>query len=374
MSNKEPGAMSPRDRFTAAFEHRTPDRVPIDYQSKTAIDKKLKAFYGISSEREILDTLGCDFYYLSVRDISQNETALPIYRGPELYFSNTERNCPFGIRFNRTVLTDKFGADEAIEGPLENAASAKDILDYPWPDPKWFDIEPLLEECEAFSDKVIIGGFWSGILGDSYRMHGFENFLLNLAMKPDIIKTLVDRMTDFYLELNERAFSVLKGKLDIFFFGNDFGSQKGLLFSEEMWDEYFGENYKKLCGLAHSYGFKTMAHSCGSIYKILDRLIDAGVDIIDPVQTTAADMAPEKLKERFGDRIVFHGAIDTQHILPKGTPEEVRTHAEETIRILGKDGGYIFVSCNSLQDDTPVENIDMMYRTAREFRYQDAAL
>jgi uroporphyrinogen decarboxylase len=342
--------------------------VPIDYQSKTAIDRKLKEYYGISSERELLDILGCDFYYLSARDISQNETALPIYRGPELTMTDTERVCPFGIRFKRDVYNDKFGADEAIEGPLEKASSPQDILDHPWPEPNWFDVDDLLEECEAFSDKVIVGGFWSGILGDSYRMHGFENFLLNLAMKPEIIKTLVDRMTDFYLELNERTFSALKGKLDIYFFGNDFGSQKGLLFSEDMWDEFFADNYRKLCNLAHSYGIKTMAHSCGSIFNIIDRLIDTGVEILDPVQTTAMDMEPEKLKEQFGDQIVFHGAIDTQNILPKGSLEDVRRHAEDTIRVLGDNGGYIFVSCNSLQDDTPVENIDMMYKTAREYK------
>lgn len=360
--------MTSRERFATAALHRNPDRVPIDYQSKAAVNNKLKAFYDISTERELLDTLGCDFYYLSVRDISQNETVFPLYRGPKLAVNETDRVCPFGIRFRRGVYADKFGADEAIEGPLEQASSPKDILSYRWPDPKWFDVEPLLEECEEFDDKVIVGGFWSGILGDSYRMHGFENFLLNLAMKPEIIKTLIERMTDFYLELNERVFSTVKGKLDIFFFGNDFGSQKGLLFSEQMWDEFFKESYTRLCDHAHSYGFKIMTHSCGSIVKLIDRFIEAGVDILDPVQTTAADMDPVELKNRFGDRIIFHGAIDTQQVLPMGTEDDVRSHVEETIRVLGRDGGYIFASCNSLQEDTPVENIDVMYSAARACR------
>lgn len=356
--------MTSKERYRAALEHRNPDRVPIDYQSKKGIDKKLREFYGVTSERELLDTLGCDFYYLSVRDISQNETALPIYRGPELKISKTERTCPLGIRFKRQVGADKFGADEAILGPLEDAKSEKDILDYSLPDPGWFDFEPLLKECEEFSDKVIIGGMWSGILGDSYRMHGFQNFLLNLAMNPELIKTLVNRMTDFYLELNERLFRLLKDKMDIFFFGNDFGSQNGLLFSKDQWDDIFFENYKKLVGLAKSYGYTVMTHSCGSVAELMDRFIETGIEILDPVQTTSTGMEPERIKERFGDKLVFHGAIDTQHILPRGSEADVKKHVEDTISVLGKNGGYIMVSCNSLQDDTPVENIDVMYKTA----------
>jgi uroporphyrinogen decarboxylase len=337
--------------------------------AKTDIDKKLKSYYGLTSERNLLDTLGCDFYFLSARDISQNETFVPIYRGPELHYSDHERTCPFGIRWHRNVRRSKFGADEAIEGPLEKASSPQDILDHPWPKAEWFDMDDLIAECEEYSDKVIIGGFWSGIFGDSYRMHGFSNFLLNMAMKPEVIKTLVSRMTDFYLELNERAFSALKGKMDIFFMGNDFGTQSGLLFSTDMWDEFFFPYIKKLAGLANSYGMKVMAHSCGSIAQIIGRMIDAGIDILDPVQTTAAGMEPGQLKEEFGSRIVFHGAIDTQHVLPSQTPEQVYRHAVETIKVLGRNGGYIFASCNSLQGDTPVENIAAMYRAAGDYKY-----
>ena len=195
------------------------------------MDRKLKAFYGLNSERELLDKLGCDFYYLSVRDISQNESFMSIYRGPELNYTATERTCSLGIRFRRSSYDWKFGADEAIRGPLENASSPADILKHPLPRPEWFDMEALLPECEHYADRVIICGFWTAILGDAYRMHGYENFLLNLAANRILIKTLINRLTDFYLELNDRLFSTLKGKAQIFFMGNDFGTQKGLLFA-----------------------------------------------------------------------------------------------------------------------------------------------
>jgi hypothetical protein len=154
-------------------------------------DKKLREYYGISSERDLLDKLGCDFYYLSVRDISQNEAFLSIYRGPELGCTEAERTCPFGIQYRRASYDWKFGADEAIRGPLQNSASPEDILKHPLPRPGWFDMEALLPECEEYADKVIICGFWTAILGNAYRMLGYENFLLNLAANKMLIRTLV---------------------------------------------------------------------------------------------------------------------------------------------------------------------------------------
>lgn len=148
--------MTSKERFQAVCEHCNPARFPIDYTATAGSDQKLKDYYGVSSERDLLDNLGCDFYYLSVRDISQNETSIPIYRGPRLDFTKTERTCPFGIRYRRGSCDWKFKADETIKGPLENAASPKNILTHPWPDPKWFDVEALIPECQKFSDKVII--------------------------------------------------------------------------------------------------------------------------------------------------------------------------------------------------------------------------
>ena len=360
--------MTSKQRFEAVCEHHIPDRFPINYLASAGIDKKIKDYYGVNSERELLDELGCDFYFMSVRDVSQNEAFMRIYRGPELKMTETERVCPLGICFKRNVYDWKFGADEALTGPLRNASSPKDILNHRWPDPDWFDLEALMPECEDYSDKVIISGFWTAILGDAMRMHGFENFFANMVLNPDMIKTLINRLADFYLELNDRLFSILKGKIQIFFMGNDFGSQHGLFFSRDMWKEYYFENYKKFVDLAHSYGLKAMVHSCGAISGILDLMIEAGVDIIDPVQTTAVGMEPETLRDKFGKNIVFHGAIDTQQILPNGTPQSVRKHVIDTLDVLGKHGGYIFAPCNNLQGDIPVENIHSIYKAAKEYK------
>jgi len=359
--------MTSKERFQAVCEFRLPDRFPMDYLATPATDARLCAYYNVATQDDLLDVLGIDFYYLSFRDISQNESSLPFYHGPELGMNDQERVCPFGIRWTRGAYASKFAVDEALGGPLEKATRPADILGHAWPSVDDFDITALHQECERHADKVRVGGCWTGILGDSYRMMGFENFLLALAYNPELVGTLVGRMTDFYLKLNDKIFREIGGKLDIWYWGNDFGSQSGLLFSPDMFADVFLPHIRVLNELAHGYGLKVMMHSCGAIAPLIPELIEAGVDILDPIQVTAAGMKPSSLKQQFGDRIVFHGAVDTQHVLPVQDVAGVYGHAQDILGILGRNGGYIFAPSQILQADIPVENIEAMYRAAREF-------
>jgi len=363
--------MNSKVRFKKVCDHLLPDRFPIDYLANPETDLRLKQFFGIQTEDELLDVLNCDFYYLSFRDISQNESFLPFYKGPVLKMTENERMCPFGIQYRRGACDSKFAVDEVIQGPLENATHPEDILNHRWPSVDWFDLDSLHAECEKHKDRVIIGGMWTGILGDSYRMLGFQNFLMNMAMNPPLIKTLVDRMTEFYLELNDRVFSALKGKIDIWFFGNDYAMQDGLLFSTTMFEDFFLENIKRLTTLAKSHGLKIMEHTCGAVSELLPLFIEAGIDIIDPIQVTAKGMDPAILKERYGENIVFHGGIDTQQILPRCNPTEVHDHACDIMNTLGRGGGYIFAPSQILQSDIPEENIAAMYQAAQDFKPND---
>ena len=313
----------------------------------------------------MLDRLGCDFYYLSCRDISQNEGFMKYYKGPALDVTEHERTCAFGIRWLRGAYDSKFSVDESISSPLEHARTEQDILGHRWPKPEDFDFSPLAEEAERHSNRVIVGGLWTGIMGDAYRLQGFQNFLLNAALKPELTKTLINTMTDVYMALNRAYFEAVKDKMDIWFFGNDFGTQVGLLLSRDMWLDFFCDNTKRLTALARSYGYKVMMHSCGGVSEIVSDLIEAGVDILDPIQVTATGMGPRSLADRFGGRIVFHGGVDTQQVLPHATPEQVVEHAREVTEALGPSGGYIFAPSQLLGPDIPVENILAMYEAVR---------
>lgn len=180
-------------------------KLPIDYLAHPETDAQLRDHLGVAGEKELLDALHCDFFYLPGRDISQNEGALSFYKHREkLAMSASERVCPLCIRWQRGAYDSKFAVDEALRGPLEEPMIAsRDILDHSWPSADDFDFSPLLELAEQNRDRTRIGGLWTGIMGDSYRLHGFENFLLNLAMNPSVMHTLVDRMTDMYMELND---------------------------------------------------------------------------------------------------------------------------------------------------------------------------
>lgn len=338
-------------------------KIPIDYLAHYQADLNLKKYLGLNTEKELLDYLHADFFYLSGRDISQNEGITPLYK-PKLKIDDSTRICPLQIKYRRGAFASKFTVDEALEGPFQKLdLSIKNILEFPWPKATDFDFSPLLNEAETNTNRTRIGGLWTGIMGDSYRMVGFENFLLNIAMNPELIHTLIDRMTEMYLELNNKYFATLKGKMEIWFFGNDFGSQESMLMSPEMWEEFFFENISKLCNLAHSYNLKVMMHSCGAISPIIPLLIKAGVDILDPIQITAKGMSPKELTVKFGKNITFHGGIDTQNILPFKTPKEVEAHVYETLETFLPNSNYIFAPSQILGVDIPPENIITMYET-----------
>ena len=359
--------MNSKERFVAVCRYEIPDRFPVDYLAHSDTDKALKMHFQVQTDEELRELLGCDFHYLSCRDISQNEGFMKYYKGPALECTDTERICPFGIRWRRGAYDHKFSVDEVISSPLGNIETEDELKTIRWPGVSDFDFSPLLEECDANPGKVIIGGLWTGIMGDSYRMIGFEKFMLYLALNPRLIQSLIHRMTEVYMELNNALFSLLKGKIDVWFFGNDFGSQNGLLMSPQMWRDLFMDDIKRLTILAHSYGVKVMMHSCGAISEIIPYLIEAGIDILDPVQVSAANMDPSSLSRKYGGKIVFHGGIDTQRILINGTSEQVISHVGDVIGTFGTKGGYIFAPSQILGSDIPIGNILTMYHTANNF-------
>lgn len=352
--------MRSRDKWEALCKFEAQDCIPVDYMGHYETDRRLKEYFGVDTEVELLDILGSDFFYLPCRDLSQREGFMKYYN-KQLRVDETERTCALGIRWQREVGEHKFSVDEAISSPLSDLKTTAQLEEYPWPVPEDFDFSPLLKECDDNKERIIVGGFWTGIMGDSYRLHGFQNFLLNIALQPELIGALIDKLTDVYFDLNRALFETLQGKMDVWFFGNDFGGQNGLLISREMWRTFFFKNIKKLTGLAHDYGLKVMMHSCGAIIELIPDLIESGVDILDPVQVSADGMDLVRLKEDFGKKIIFHGGVDTQQLLPYGSPQDVRMAVEDIKRTLGFTGGYILAGSQLLGPDIPIENILSMY-------------
>ncbi len=359
--------MDSRERVSLALAHKAPDRVPIDYWATSEINRRLLTRYGFSTQEELLQHFDVDFRYIDG----------PKYIGPEATVNaDGSVDDHFGTSRVRVEVGtgEKAGAYwEVTRFPLAEATSVEEVRDYPkWPSPDWFDYEPVREQvAEARkTGKVVV------FMGDRMNrcaqlkpgmyVRGIEQIMLDVAMNPEIAECVFQRIAEFYLEYARRTFDAAGDGIDIFMTGDDFGTQNGLFMSPEMWRRFLRPGFKAFIDLGKEYGYKVAHHSCGSIKPIIPDLIECGLDILNPIQPEASDMDGADLKQRFGDRLCFHGSISIQHTLPHGTPEQVRDEVRNRVETLGPDGGLILCTAHNIQVDTPIENVEALFDAYRD--------
>jgi uroporphyrinogen decarboxylase len=211
--------------------------------------------------------------------------------------------------------------------------------------------------------------FWisSGLFEVGCWQRGYAQFILDIAYESDVVKLMFERMMAARLVEIEQVVRPLAPYVDIFCFGDDLAMQTGPFMAPNTFRSlvkpYLQQMYRRVKELApNSFIFH---HSCGSVYKLLDELIDAGVNVMNPTQVSAAQMEPWHIKEKGAGRLCFHGGIDLQEVLPRYTPEAVKREVEKVMRVLGRGGGYLCAPCHSLPEDVPVENILAMCSTNR---------
>jgi uroporphyrinogen decarboxylase len=219
----------------------------------------------------------------------------------------------------------------------------------------------VAEQCQRYEGYTLVGGGWGAIFGDAYRLQGLEVFLANLVEHPDVVQAIVDRVERFYTGVNERIFDAAGGRLDIYYMGNDFGTQRAPILSPTMYREFFGPGIARLAAQAKERGMAVMFHSCGAVRALIPDFISAGVDILDPVQAQADGMDPIGLKADLGTQVCLHGGVDTQRLLPFGTPGEVQARVRQLAEVVGNGGGYILAPDQVLQSDIPIANIVAAY-------------
>jgi uroporphyrinogen-III decarboxylase len=193
---------------------------------------------------------------------------------------------------------------------------------------------------------------------------------MSTASRRDFVYRVFERQCEIGLANLERIYQVVGDRVAaVFVTGTDFGTQSGPFISPRAYRDLFMPFHRQVNQWIHrNTAWKSFIHSCGSVVKLIPDFIDAGFDILNPVQTSATGMEPEGLKSRFGDRLVFWGGgVDTQRVLPFGTPEEVRAQVQEHIRIFGAGGGFVFNTIHNLQASVPVENILALYQAVKDF-------
>lgn len=218
------------------------------------------------------------------------------------------------------------------------------------------------------TDYAILGSFFGGNLFD-LNVGGMANWMMLVASEPERARQYVEKACDAMIGRAGLAHQAVGGKVFALVIGNDMGTQRSELYSPETFESVNAPGYKRFCEWVHANtDFKVFLHSCGSIYNYIETLIDCGIDILNPVQTSAANMEPQRLKAEFGGRIVFWGGgCDTQHVLPNATPKEVREHVRERMEIFKPGGGFVFNQVHNIQPGCPVENIIAMLDAAYDY-------
>ena len=247
-------------------------------------------------------------------------------------------------------------------------ADCEDIAEverFHWPGADDCDFSKTLSEIDrtVAAGQAVLSGAWSCFFHNVSDFFGMENYFIKMYTDPDIVDAVTGRVVDFYLRANEILFEQAGDKIDAFFFGNDFGSQLDLLVSPECFDRFIMPGFIRFTEQAHRHGYKVLLHSCGSIDRVIPKLIDAGVDALHPVQALAAHMDAENLAKKYKGKIVFVGGIDTQQLLPFGTPQQIKDEVRRIKALLGP-GFIVSPSHESILPNVPPENITAMMEAA----------
>lgn len=248
---------------------------------------------------------------------------------------------------------------ETIEAPLAEASTVQDVLNHPMPDPyaegRFDDAKKIIEMYK--NDYFIIGDLELTMFEMSWHMVGMEKFLIDMAMGEDYIEVLIDRVKEFSMGI---AKQLVELGVDAIWFGDDFGAQNGMLISPTMWRQIFKPRYAELWQEVRNMNSDLIIayHTDGAVAPILDDLADIGMDVFNPVQPNVPGHDPQELKDKFGDRFAFWGAIDQQFLLPEGSPAEIEADVAEKIRILGAGGGYMCAPAHIVQADVSMDNVE----------------
>ena len=234
----------------------------------------------------------------------------------------------------------------------------------------WGELRRRAIKLRENSDRAILITCGCNLFEWGTFLRRIDNFLMDIYSEPGEVERLLDALMEIHLASLEQVCLAVGDVVDILRFGDDLGMSNGMFFSQEKYRDLFKPRHAKLCAYVHEHSsMKTFLHSCGSIYPIMGDLIEAGYDIINPVQTSAAQMDPAVLKKEFGKDIVFWGGgVNTQSILNRAKPDEVYTYARRVIDIFLNDGGFVFNTEHNILPDVPEENMMALYRAVKEYK------
>ncbi len=375
-------AMTPRQRVQTTLNHQEPDQVPLDLGTGgnsapvPELYQRLAALYGIKPQvrlvPHIMRLAVVDERILRDLDIDTRPISMrPVRRGVRPCSEQGQFYDDWGVRWKEVDVGGTVYR-ELAETPLADA-TVDDLDHYPWwPDPldpdRYAGVREDAERLLHQTDYALVGcpGF-NSVWERAWYLCGFSRMLESLILDPEFVHAVLRRITDLCKAALGRFLDLAGPYVQIVKMGDDLGTQNGPQMSPQTYRDVIKPYHKELFDfIKERTEARVFLHTCGSVYRLLPDLIDAGVEILNPVQVSARDMDTQRLKAEFGDHLSFMGAIDTQHVLPFGTPGEVKREVERRIAHLGPGGGYILAPVHNVQADVPPENLITMYRHARQ--------
>ncbi|MEE0954868.1 MAG: uroporphyrinogen decarboxylase family protein [Eubacterium sp.] len=346
--------MNSIERFYATIERKPVDRPACWLGDPTlAAVPALCDYYGVKDIKELKAKCGDDFYAVEIPYHSEHCNA--IFAAFDWYMNGSNVDTE-----KRTLTAD---------GCFAHCEDIDDIkaVNFPWPDPEKYIDPDLCRKLvdEAPKDKTVMGMLWACHFQDFCASFGMQTALMNMVSDPEMVHYVDDKIVAFYLKAMEIFLDATKGKVHAMLIGDDVGSQRGLMISPALISEFVLPGAKKLIDLAHSYGVKIIYHSCGSIFDAIPLYIEAGVDALHPIQALAANMDAKTLHDNYAGKVSFCGGVDTQELLPMGTPEQVKAKVRE-LRELFPTGLIISPSHEGLQADVPPANVKALFDAATE--------
>ena len=419
-------AITSRERVNLALNHREPDRVPLDLGGSNATGMMASSVYrlrqalGLDSpgtpvrviepfqmlgeiKPDLIDALGVDVVALLGRTtffgyknegskpwttfdgtpvlVPEGFNTDPEPNGDILMYPEGDKSAPPSGRMPR----GGWYFDAIIRQPptdYENLNVEDNLEEFvPMPDEDLAYFGREAKRLREETDKAVFASFGGTSFGDIARLPGMglkhpkgireiEEWYISTSTRRDHVYAIFDRQCEIGLANLKRAHQVVGDQVDVVFItGTDFGMQTGPFISPNAYRDLFQPFHKRINDWVHKHtNWKTFIHSCGSVRALYEDFIEAGFDIVNPVQTTAAHMDPHELKETFGDRVAFWGGgVDTQSTLPFGTPDEVRKQVRERIETFGPGGGFVFNTVHNVQAQIPTENLIALYEAVREY-------
>ncbi len=378
--------MTSRERVQAVLHYDVPDRVPIIIGVSNATGIKIRPYRGIkklmgieSEDRYLYDwpELGSAMPDESVMQRLKSDARGILDRFPSaVYERNKSRpaHAPFIDDWGNGQM--EIGPDNWYPGihPMPDAKTVLDLDQFQWPnmnDPyRTSHIREQAQKLHEENQYAIMGTPWLMFPFErAIGLQGMEQFLLNMATEQDFAQDLLSRINRLCMTNMENFLAQCGDKLDIIKIGDDLGTQENLMISPRMYRKMLKPLHAEMIALIKKKtNAKVFFHTDGDVFDLIDDFIEIGVDILNPIQTSAGKMSNlEELKKKFDKRIIFCGAIDTQNVLPSGTPDQVKQEVKRVINILGTGGGYMVATVHTVMNEVPPENVLAMVDAVEEY-------